>query len=99
MCDAGVKGRWFVTPHAVKRFRERVPGAQSMSYERALAAIISDSERAHFVRVERDGTELWRVGKPHRTRYRIYPSEREGVLPQCVTVLAGCERGRRDRRC
>lgn len=89
-------GCWFVTPHAVDKYRERTPGADRLSYEQALAAVAADSTRAHFVRRELDGTELWRVGKPHRTRYRIYPAQ-DGDLPQCVTVLPGWERGRMDR--
>ena len=32
-------GRWFVGPHAVRRFLKRVPAARGWSYERALAAI------------------------------------------------------------
>ena len=89
----GAVGRWFVTPHAVRRYRERVPGARKLSYEQALGRIIKDSWRAHFVRIERNGMELWRVGKPWRTRYRVAPAEGAG-LPVLMTVLRGCEHGR-----
>ncbi len=86
-------GRWLVTPHAVMRFQQRVPGARRLTYRQILGRIIRDSDRAHFVRVEGNGMELWRVGKPLRTRYRVDP----GPPARVVTVLAGCERGRRDR--
>lgn len=75
-------GRWFVTPHAVRRYITRVH--PWMTYEQALSAIIKDSMRAHFVRADH-GSELWRGPKPHRVRYRI--ASREAGLPQLITVL------------
>lgn len=90
----GARGRWFVTPHAVHRFRQRVPGGAAMSFETAQAAIVADSLRAHHVRSYADGSELWRAGRPLRTRYIVRPQS--NGLPVLQTVLAGCERGRRD---
>lgn len=78
-----VTGRWFVTPHAVQRFRERVD--QHASYEDALAYLIAASARAHPVREIEPGLWLYREGKPRRLRFRV--STRGDGLPQLVTVL------------
>lgn len=75
-------GRWFITPHAVARYRERIcPGA---SYEQALRDLIAWSERAHFVR-EQNGSQLWRGPRPGKLRFWV-SFGRHG-LPQLVTVL------------
>lgn len=77
----GVRGRWFVTPHAVARYIERI--APGLTYEQARARIIRDSERAHRVKVV-DGVEHWRGPRPLRVQYRIGPGE--GDLPAVVSV-------------
>lgn len=84
----GAAGRWFVTPHAVRRYIERID--PSMSYERALGAIIQDGIKAHRIRslpaTETLATcELWRGPKPRRLRYYIFEMGGPG-LPVCATV-------------
>ena len=77
---AAMRGRWFITPHAVRRFIERVN--PSWTYERALERLIDLSERTHRVKVMDDGVEEWRCGKPLRLRFRVSPAG------QLLTVLA-----------
>jgi hypothetical protein len=87
-------GRWFVTPHAVARYRDRVL-PYPVSYATALARIIYLSARAHLVRVRPDGIEDWRCGRRDgRIRFRVQPA-RGAELPQLLTVLPGCEVARR----
>lgn len=78
-----VTGRWFVTPHAVQRYRERIDPLAT--YDDALAYLIAASERAHPVKEIQPGLWLWRGPKPRELRYRV--SVREPGLPQLVTVL------------
>jgi len=85
-------GRFFITPHAVQRYRERVPGAERLTYEQALAELIRESETAHFIKPLGNGLDLWRGRKPHRLRFRVSPAV-DGRLPQLVTVLRGCDPG------
>lgn len=84
-------GEFFITGHAVRRFRERVPGAARLSYDQALTQMIQQMKRAHYVKQIRDGLDLWRGPKPHRLRLRVAPGG-SGLLPQVVTVLRGCDR-------
>lgn len=77
-------GRWFITPHAVQRYRQRV---RECSYEEALAVLVDWSERAHYVKQRNDGAELWRGPKP--LRLRLVVGKREDGAPQLVTVLGG----------
>lgn len=77
---AAMRGRWFITPHAVRRFIARInPGD---TYEQALARLIDASERAHLVKVRSDGVEEWRGPKPLRLRFRVTKAG------QLLTVLA-----------
>jgi len=83
-------GRWFVTPHAVRRYIERVD--RRASYEEALDRLIDMSARAHRVRSLDDGTELWRVGRTDgKLRFRVRAGV-DGKLPQLVTVLFAFDR-------
>lgn len=78
-------GRWFVTPHAVQRYRDRID--PQASYEKALGVLIHLTARAHFVRPTREGAELWRLsGADGRLRFIVRASEL-GALPQLLTVL------------
>lgn len=79
-----IAGRFFITPHAVRRYIERVRAG--LSYEDALARLVTITEGAHRVREIGDGVELWRGPKPERLRLRV--STRGPGLPQVVTVLA-----------
>lgn len=78
-----ISGRWFVTPHAVHRYQERV--RRGLTYEQALAELINAAESARFVRDTRDGLQLWRAGKPTRARLIVGPGE--GGRMALVTVL------------
>lgn len=81
----GASGAFFVTPHAVDRYRERVPGKRRLSYEQALSELVDLLRGAKFVSIREDGTELWRVGKPTRLRFRV---GRSGPgLPQVMSVM------------
>lgn len=68
-------GPWFITPHAVRRYLDRVePG---LTFEQALGKLIHESRTATFVRllpsVEGQRIELWRGKRPHRLRlYLVY---------------------------
>jgi hypothetical protein len=85
-----MNGRWFITPHAVDQYRRRV---HQCSHDEARDDLIALSARAHFVKPLHSGCELWRTGKPHRLRLIVGPGE--GDMPALVTVLAGCDRGRK----
>lgn len=102
----GATGNWFVTPHAVQRYQQRVePG---LTYEQALARLIDLSNTARYVKTyERDpdspsekyrnGYELWRGPRPRRLRCWIAQPHVEEIaghkaLPQLVTVFAGDDR-------
>lgn len=61
-------GAWFVTPHAVERYREHVPSAALLSYDEALAQLVEVS------RVTRaNGAVLYRGPKPLRLRCVVGP--------------------------
>lgn len=94
-------GPWYVTPHAVRRFARYVLGWEGRDedplpealYRRALAEIIRESERAHFVRryPQKEGqaeADLWRGPKPRRLRYVVATTLAPGArLPTLITVL------------
>jgi hypothetical protein len=99
-------GRWFASPHAVRRFARHALGWKGTdeeplpesTYRRALAEIVRESLVAHFVRrypvkeghVEAD---LWRGPRPRRLRYVVAVRLAEGAaLPSLVTVLPTCDR-------
>jgi len=82
-------GRFFITPHAVRRFIKRVrPGA---SYNEALGELIRLSDGAHLVKRVvgdyGDDVEIWRTGKPLRMRLVVAPTSNEWSKGAVVTVL------------
>lgn len=77
------RGRWFVTPHALARFRAIVP----LDASAALAALIRESETAHVVRRLDNGACVMRGPRPHRLRFIVRPPPAPGSLPQLLTVL------------
>jgi hypothetical protein len=79
------RGRFFVTPHAVRRFQERYLDS-SGTFSVALSELIELCETAHYVKTVGD-YELWRTGKPSRIRLRIMRGN--AGLPQVVTVVRG----------
>lgn len=79
-----IAGRLFVTPHAVRRYRERCrPG---IGYEQALGELIRMAKGAHRIRAIEAGCELWRSNAATGRRRLIVGYEHEGA-PQLVTVL------------
>jgi hypothetical protein len=84
----GAAGRWFITPHAVRRYIERVrPG---IAYERALSDLVRLSVKAHHVKAIEGGAELWRGPKPRRLRFIV--AQGMAGKPQLVTVLFAFDR-------
>lgn len=79
-------GRFFITPHAVRRYQERV---RPCSYEEALAALIEASKSAHKVKDLEPGVEVWRAPRRHG-RIRLRVSTKGPGLPQVMTVLPQC---------
>jgi len=77
-------GRWFITPHAVRRYIERIsPGS---TYEQALAFLIDQSETAHPTGWVAADVLQYRAPRPLRLRYRVRHGQ-DGGLPQLLTVL------------
>lgn len=76
-----MKGRWFITPHAVRRYIRRT----KKSYRESLNDLIRISEKARFVKKLRDNVFLFRTGKPYR--HRLIISTRLPGKPQLITVL------------
>lgn len=87
-----IAGRWFISPHAVQRYIERIePG---LTYEQALAKLIRVSDKAHRVKPWRNGLILYRGPRPRRLRLMVSEAVTpERPLPQLVTVYAGHDRG------
>ena len=73
---------WTVTPHAVRRYIERV--RHGASFAKARSELIWMLERAHFVKPLLNGIELWRGPKPLRLRLRV-----DGR--RLVTVIEDCD--------
>lgn len=83
---------WIVTEHAITRYIERV--RPRISRELARQELEAAASTAHYVGSRADGAERWRGPRPRRLRFIVEP----GSPPKLITVLAGCEAGRRDRR-
>jgi len=90
--NSGARGRWFVTPHAVWRYIERIrPG---IDYEMARDELIEESLHAHFVRRQGNG-DLWRGRRPLRLRFIVgWTDEAVGGLPPLLTVVVPHDRWR-----
>lgn len=84
-----MRGNWFVTPHAVHRYRERF--APGLDYDEALEILIMLSENVRYIKTfdygDRKGLELWRGPRPRKFRFWVGRSE-EGY-PQLVTIMGG----------
>lgn len=91
-------GKFFVTPHAVRRYIERIQ--PDLGYEAALGEVIKLVEEARYIRPYANPGlppgQLWRgppVGprsandRRSRLRFVVVPNERPGYLPAIVTVL------------
>ena len=82
----GAVGRFYVTPHALRRYTERC--RPHLSPARALDELVSVADRAERVRVFADGHELWRGPKRAavpRLLFLVAPRS-EGVLPAICTI-------------
>lgn len=89
-----IAGRFFVTPHAVERFRERI--APHLTYEEALGAIIHGLKETTSAPKPRGdtGAITIRVRRPYNFRAVIMPGD--GPAPAVVTILrSGGNQGRR----
>jgi len=84
----GARGRFFVTPHAIDRYRDRVH--RGINYDRALDEILEMCERAHYVKDYHGGAQCWRGPKPMRLRLLVAPSTGD-ELPQVMTILPACD--------
>ena len=82
---AGITGRFFITPHAVRRYAEHV-GNQNLTYHQILGRLIRLVDEAHFVRHLPTGADLWRTRKPERLR--LIGVSGDGPLPVVATVMA-----------
>jgi len=77
-------GPLFVTPHAVRRYRER--WARGLTYEQALGELINLTKEAKKVKQFKSGAWLWQGPRPLRLRFVVEKSE-SGKLPVLVTIL------------
>jgi len=84
-----VAGRWFITPHAVRRYIARL--APEATYEEALAALVRASHEARRVKALPTGLVLYRGPRPRRLRFFLQEDVEPPALPILVTVLGGRE--------
>lgn len=78
-----IAGRWFITPHAVRRFIERY--CPTLTYEQALGHLVEAALVAHRDGLYKGGpAEIWRVGPLSMV---VGPPRGEWVAPQLITVL------------
>lgn len=93
-----ISGPWFVTPHAVRRYAERVLGCAQIServFQRARSEIITDIQQARFVRTLESGADLyqgarrWVGTRQACVRYVIGASATGDICRAVVTVRFG----------
>jgi len=77
------RGRWLISPHAIEQYKKRF--ARTLSDDEAREQLIEQSLTAHYVKVWKPGTELWKGPKPRRIRYFIDVTG----TPTLVTCYAG----------
>lgn len=85
-----ILGRWFITPHAIERYRMR--HRPDISNAAALTELCLWSDVAVLTGPTRTGDQEWRSPDwfPRRLRFIVSPTARsEGDRPQLVTVLPG----------
>lgn len=83
-----ISGEWFITPHAVRRYIERVD--RFATYEQALEVLIGWSRVARPKKEIAPGVWLYRGPRPFRLRLRV--SHNGGGAPQLLTVLKSKDR-------
>jgi hypothetical protein len=80
-------GAVFVTPHAVRRFRERIA---ALPEAQALAAVIHSLAQVKSVKPTSNGRGLAvRTVAPYRFRAMVMPPTVPGDLPSVVCILRG----------
>jgi hypothetical protein len=85
-----IRGRWYISARAVREYaaivRRPVEAEEDfLAREGELLGLIAG---AHRQRVQDNGLELWRTGRPLRLRLLVSHEPRpEGPLPQLVRVL------------
>jgi hypothetical protein len=84
-------GRWWVTPTAIHQYCELTGRRDD---ESTLAEMIDVCEKAHHVRSQENGLDLYRGPRPLRLRLLVAPARRSDELPQLVQVLTSSPRGR-----
>lgn len=86
------RGRWFITPHAVRQFIARCGQRPAPTYEVALARLIEHSWTAKL-RCTRDAGVLeFRGANPAKhLRFRV-KMDGPGELPVLLTVLSSVKR-------
>ena len=91
-------GHWFITPHAIQRFRQRIA---ALDDAHALAAIIHGMEHPIAMRAtrRRDGTPTWDFGVDGEYRFiaTVVPSLDPALRPAVLTILPAT-RGKDKRR-
>lgn len=90
-----IEGRWFVTPHAVQRYRER--HRPDISRRQALGELSLISEIATRKCRMRSGDYEFAIEQPRKIRL-VVSHDSEGELPALVTVLPGARVGWIDLR-
>lgn len=88
--------RFFVTPHAVERFRQRIA---RVDYNEALTLITHGLTRPYAVRrtLRRDGVPAWEIAVvgAHRFIATVVPNRDTGLLPAVVSIRYGTKGGNR----
>lgn len=88
--------RWYLSARAVREYaalaRLGNPDDEAV-FDRAESQLGAIAQKAHHLRDQANGLQLWRGGRPLRLRLLVSTAERaEGDLPQLVSVLAASER-------
>lgn len=79
------KGRYFITPHAVRAFIAKI--APRMTYEHARAEIIDCLSRAGSERPTQNRVAFCVRVRDKRWNFRAVIGRGEGSLPAVVTIL------------
>jgi hypothetical protein len=83
-----IDGPFFITPHAVRRYQERVE--RDCTKEYAFARLVECAQKARFAKAlpDKNGRkcEQWRGPKPAALRLTIVYSDDPSKLPAMVSV-------------
>ena len=91
---------WYVSARAVREYAglAGLDASTVAGFNVAELALFDVAERAHLVREQANGLDLYRGPRPHRVRLLVSPAPRtEGAKPQLVQVLPTSPRQRRGR--